>query len=266
MSPPIDVKPVVAIVDPISTGASLAKFLSDRGYPLVRVFSDTLPDEVLSTRESTPLASLARLLRGLSQRQIVPHATPHSAAPSVSAGHDGPRSPRRPSFSTQVKALVAEGLEVDWRVTIQHEGPGRAAYTAAALRGVGVTHVIVGSEPGVSLHAELTSYFADSPVPAEKIELRRNKYLQSEAVRAAGIDAVHQTLAHTREDVEEFIRKVERSGAAAFKAVIKPVEGAGSDGVSICSSPDHVRSAYAALEGTKNVLGLTNYSVLLQAC
>ena len=38
-------KPVVAIVDPISTGASLAKFLSDRGYPLVRVFSDTLPDE-----------------------------------------------------------------------------------------------------------------------------------------------------------------------------------------------------------------------------
>ena len=139
----------------------------------------------------------------------------------------------------QVKALVAEGLEVDWRVTIQHEGPGRAAYTAAALRGVGVTHVIVGSEPGVSLHAELSSYFADSPVPAEKIELRRNKYLQSEAVRAAGIDAVQQTLAHTREDVEEFIRKVERSGAAAFKAVIKPVEGAGSDGSSICNPNPH---------------------------
>ena len=138
-------------------------------------------------------------------------------------------------ISTQVKALVAEGLEVDWRVTIQHEGPGRAAYTAAALRGVGVTHVIVGSEPGVSLHAELTSYFADSPVPAEKIELRRNKYLQSEAVRATGIDAVHQTLAHSREDVEEFIRTIERSGAAAFKAVVKPVEGAGSDGVSSSS-------------------------------
>ena len=78
-----------------------------------------------------------------------------SAAPSVSAGHTDSaiqtvRYRRwRPLFSTQVKALVAEGLEVDWRVTIQHEGPGRAAYTAAALRGVGVTHVIVGSEPGV---------------------------------------------------------------------------------------------------------------------
>ena len=163
-----------------------------------------------------------------------------------------------------MKALVAEGLEVDWRVTIQHEGPGRAAYTAAALRGVGVTHVIVGSEPGVSLHAELTSYFADSPVPAEKIELRRNKYLQSEAVRAAGIDAVHQTLAHTREDVEEFIRKVERSGAAAFKAVIKPVEGAGSDGVS-SASPTLSLTVTLTLTLTLTLI-LTLALTLSQAC
>ena len=43
------------------------------------------------------------------------------------------------------------------------------------------------------------------------------------------------------------------------------MEGAGSDGVFICDSPEEVRSAFASLEGTKNVLGLTNYSVLLQA-
>jgi biotin carboxylase len=42
------------------------------------------------------------------------------------------------------------------------------------------------------------------------------------------------------------------------------VEGAGSDGVSICSSAEEVRAAFAQLEGTKNVLGLTNYAVLLQ--
>ncbi len=50
----------------------------------------------------------------------------------------------------------------------------------------------------------------------------------------------------------------------SWKAVVKPVEGAGSDGVSICSSAGEVRSAYLGLEGTKNVLGLTNYAVLLQ--
>ena len=32
----------------------------------------------------------------------------------------------------------------------------------------------------------------------------------------------------------------------------------------ICDSPDSVRKAFASLEGTKNVLGLTNYQVLLQ--
>ena len=88
---------IVAIVDPISTGACLARDLSDRGYQMVRVFSDTIPDGV--------------------------------------------------------KALVAEGLEVPWLVTIQHEG--RLASTTAALKGVGVTDVLVGSEPGVSLHAAL---------------------------------------------------------------------------------------------------------------
>jgi biotin carboxylase len=46
--------------------------------------------------------------------------------------------------------------------------------------------------------------------------------------------------------------------------VVKPVEGAGSDGVFICDSPEAVRTGFRTLEGTKNVLGLTNYSVLLQ--
>ena len=124
---PLSTPRIVAIVDPISTGAQLAKYLANRGYELVRVFSDIIPDSV--------------------------------------------------------KGLVAEGLEVDWLVTIQHEG--RASATARALKGLGVTDVIVGSEPGVTLHVHLAAEFG-ADLPAEKLELRRNKYLQSEAVRAAG--------------------------------------------------------------------------------
>jgi len=81
-------------------------------------------------------------------------------------------------------------------------------------------------------------------------------------VRSAGLNACGQQLADCSEDVERFLR--EKPPATTFKAVVKPVEGAGSDGVFICDSPDEVRRAYASLEGTKNVLGLTNYSVLLQ--
>jgi len=189
---------IVAVVDPISTGACFAKFLSDRGYELVRVFSDTIPDGV--------------------------------------------------------KALVAEGLEVNWLVTVQHEG--KVASTARALKGLGCSDILVGSEPGVSLHAALAA------VPEDKLELRRNKYLQSEAIRAHGLDAVKQTLAHTADDVERFIAGFDPIGH--FKAVVKPVEGAGSDGVSICNSADAVRAAYGRLEGTKNILGLDNYAVLCQ--
>ena len=205
---PADADRIIAIVDPISTGACLAKHLADAGFKLVRVFSDTIPDSV--------------------------------------------------------KALVAEGLEVDWMVTVQHQG--HVASTAACLRGVGVTQVLCGSEPGVTLEAELQTYFGQ-PVPAEQLELRRNKYHQSEAVRKAGLSAVHQTLAHTAEDVEPFIESIQTSTAAAgvlFKAVVKPVEGAGSDGVSICNSADQVRAAFGRLEGTKNILGLANYAVLCQ--
>jgi len=81
-------------------------------------------------------------------------------------------------------------------------------------------------------------------------------------VRTAGLNACGQMLADSSEDVERFL--LEKPAAATFKAVVKPVEGAGSDGVFICDSPDEVRRAYTSLEGTKNVLGLTNYSVLLQ--
>jgi len=69
-------------------------------------------------------------------------------------------------------------------------------------------------------------------------------------------------LADSSADVERFLKA--KPPSANFKAVVKPVEGAGSDGVFICNSPDEVRQAYLSLEGTKNVLGLTNYSVLLQ--
>ena len=78
--------------------------------------------------------------------------------------------------------------------------------------------------------------------------------------------SAEQQLAVTMADVETFLATFEgdASGVLPFKAVVKPVEGAGSDGVSICNARDEVRAAYRAFEGTKNVLGLDNYEVLLQ--
>ena len=71
-----DVKPVVAIVDPISTGASLAKFLSEKGYPLVRVFSDTLPDEVRCSWKSRWLSLQPGSTEACFSTETVPRAAP----------------------------------------------------------------------------------------------------------------------------------------------------------------------------------------------
>ena len=92
-------------------------------------------------------------------------------------------------------------------------------------------------------------------------ELRRNKFLQTEAVRKAQLNACGQKLALSIADVEHFLTLPKPS---PFKAVVKPVEGAGSDGVSICYSEQEVRDCFNALQGTQNVLGLTNTEVLLQ--
>ena len=138
----------MAIVDPISTGANLARYLADRGYSLVRVWSDACPLEV--------------------------------------------------------RGLVKPGLEVEWLDTVEFAGD--IQQTQAALRELGVhEHILVGSEPGVNLHADLSAAFGlvHGSCDSDKLEARRNKHIQSECIRAAGLNAVQQSLATTLADVED---------------------------------------------------------------
>ena len=107
---------------------------------------------------------------------------------------------------------------------------------------------MVGCETGVLLGDQLSEALGVRGNGTAKSGLRRNKFLQTEAVRALKLNACGQALADSREDVEKFLR--EKPKADIFKAVVKPVEGAGSDGVFICNSPDEVRAAYRSLEGT----------------
>mmetsp|Transcript_12727 Transcript_12727/g.19116 ORF Transcript_12727/g.19116 Transcript_12727/m.19116 type:complete len:383 (+) Transcript_12727:1-1149(+) len=155
-------------------------------------------------------------------------------------------------------------MSVPFLKTVRHTCSSDLANTLAALRSVGtpVRDVIVGCETGVLLADLLAEKLGVRGNGTSKSNLRRNKWFQTEAVRAAGLNACVQKLASCSEDVESFLASNEFP--SPFKAVVKPVEGAGSDGVFICNSPDEVRAAFKSLEGTKNALGLDNYSVLLQ--
>ena len=199
--------PAIAIIDPISTGAVLAKRLYDLGYAIVRVWSDVVPEEL--------------------------------------------------------KAFVDPRATIKFAATVMHS-TGAVAVTVAELLAldVEVREVMVGCETGVLLGDLLSETLGLRGNGTARSRERRNKFYQTEALRTAGLNACGQMLANSMEEVEQVLR--ERPKTNPFKAVVKPVEGAGSDGVFICDSPEAVRKAFTALEGTKNVLGLTNYAVLLQ--
>lgn len=166
---------------------------------------------------------------------------------------------------SELMGYVDARCAVEFAGSIKHAA-GCLDATVNAIRALGleVSECMVGCETGVLLTDQLTAALGCRGNGTAKSSLRRNKYLQTEAIRSAGLNACGQVLANSVEDVDAFLSQMEPSVGGAFKAVVKPVEGAGSDGVSICESPEAVRSAFAALEGTKNVLGLDNYAVLLQ--
>jgi len=164
----------------------------------------------------------------------------------------------------ELKEFVDPRYAIEFAAKVEHEANNIEATVSAVrdLSHLDVQEVMVGCETGVLLGDQLSSGLGVRGNGTEKSNLRRNKFFQTEAVRGAHLNACGQTLANSSEDVERFLR--EKPPASSFKAVVKPVEGAGSDGVFICDSPDEVRKSYQSLEGTKNVLGLTNYAVLLQ--
>jgi len=185
----------VIVVDPISTGANLAQLLYDRGWNVIRVFSDGCPEKV--------------------------------------------------------KAHTPAGLTVKFVNTIEHFGDLAATVASVRATGYELAASFVGCETGVLFSDILTDALGLRGNATAHSELRRNKFLQTEAVRTAGLPAAHQALVSTQTEVEAFLTasSATLSAGAPFKAVVKPVDGAGSDGVSICDSADEVRRTASAISG-----------------
>ena len=141
----------------------------------------------------------------------------------------------------ELKSYVDARYAIDFASRHEHQTGGIDATVEAilSLEHLDVREVMVGCETGVLLGDELSHAMGLRGNGVAKSSLRRNKFLQTEAVRSMRLNACGQMLADSKEDVERFL--AEKPSAASFKAVVKPVEGAGSDGVFICNSPDEVR-------------------------
>ncbi|RHY87915.1 hypothetical protein DYB37_004019 [Aphanomyces astaci] len=138
----------------------------------------------------------------------------------------------------------------------------RRVVNAILSYGYTVSGVIVGAEPGVHLCDRLSEYMRLVTNGSAGSEGRRNKYVMGEKIRSAGMRAVKQCLASTYAAAEEFITTVLKP--SPFRVIVKPVDSAGSDDVTLCTSLDEVRSCFRHVIGKINHLGIENTNLLVQ--
>ena len=121
--------------------------------------------------------------------------------------------------------------------------------------------VLAGTETGVELADKLSEYLGLRTNGTALSEARRNKYVMGETIRAAGVRAVKQLRATTWGEVTSFIEEWKPD---PFKVIVKPMDSAGSDDVTLCSSIHEVQTAFGKIMGKVNGLGLVNKAVLVQ--
>lgn len=121
----------------------------------------------------------------------------------------------------ELKDYVDPRFGVEYVAKIQHKA-GALEETVAAVRAleVDVREVMVGCETGVLLNDQLAEALGCRGNGTGKSSLRRNKFLQTEAVRSAGLNACGQMLADTSEDVERFL--AEKPPAATCAVPTRP--------------------------------------------
>lgn len=87
---------------------------------------------------------------------------------------------------------------------------------------------------------------------------RRDKKVQQELVREAGLRAVRQACGAKFSEVEAFLRSEE------FPVVLKPTDSAGSDGVKLCNTFEEAKEHFEYLLTVEAVNGGYNTQVLCQ--
>ena len=120
--------------------------------------------------------------------------------------------------------------------------------------------ILAGAETGVLLADELNEqlqlpYRNDF----DKTNARRNKYEMIHCITQAQLPAARQFITDSWRPAQEWIDEHGR-----FPVVIKPLESAGADGVSICEDMCACKAAMERLLGTTNKLNIPNTRVLIQ--
>ena len=163
--------------------------------------------------------------------------------------------------------MVPEGLEVRFLATIVYdielEDSTNISNIIRLIRelNIEVVAVFAGAETGVELADTLSEVLHLRTNGIALSEARRNKYVMGETIRSAGLRAVKQLRATTWIEIESWLSEWNPN---PFKVIVKPMDSAGSDDVTLCLSWEEVRNAFGNIMGKVNGLGIVNKAVLVQ--
>ena len=124
-----------------------------------------------------------------------------------------------------------------------------------------VDAVMPGTETGVELADKLTERLGLRTNGTALSEARRNKFVMGETIKAAGIRAVRQLRSSVWTEIESWVASWVPT---PFKVIVKPLDSAGSDDVTLCTTMAEVEAAFHHIIGKVNGLGLVNNAVLVQ--
>lgn len=159
-------------------------------------------------------------------------------------------SPRLPDF--YMRAFRAG----DFVENVVHEGDLEA--TAERVAAYDPAFVVVGAEPGVPLADALSERLGLPSNGSALSRARRDKNAMSEALRAAGLRAAEAL------KTPDSAQAVAWAEARAAPVVVKPLDSAGTDGVSVCENAAAIEAAFAANLGRPNALHGANEELLVQ--
>lgn len=128
------------------------------------------------------------------------------------------------------------------------------------IRKYNPSHVIAGSEMGVELADKLVACLniPDACDPGTT-QLRRNKYFMHERLKEKNILSITQ---FKSKSLDEIIKWCENLGT--WPIVIKPLNSAASDGVTICEDISEITFAFQKIFNQENKLGIKNEEILAQ--
>ena len=126
------------------------------------------------------------------------------------------------------------------------EETAQACRDAAGL--LQIVACLAGGEAGVDL-ADALSEHMQLRTNGTEIPNRRDKKVQQELTRKAGLRSVRQAGSNKFEDVQDFLK------TEPYPVVLKPIESAGSDGVKLCHSFEEAKEHFDVLMTSQLVNG-----------